>query len=38
MLKEKAKKNAARIEALKNIGKKKKIIKRKSEENENELD
>ena len=38
MLKKKAKKNAARIEAFKNIGKKKKIIKGKSEENENELD
>ncbi len=35
---ENAKKRAARIEALKNIGKKKKIIKGKSEEDKNELD
>ncbi len=38
MYAENAKKRAARLEALKNIGKKKKIIKGKSEEDKNELD
>ena len=38
MLAENAKKRAERIEKLKNIGKKKKIIKGKSEEDKDELD